>query len=208
MVPSQGIIFGLSFLAVVIAFAFAAYLYLWIKRQPVENRTIQDVSGLIKAGANTFMRKEYKILAAFAGGLGVLILLFLPRPIWTGDWVSNVGMALAYVAGTVLSAIAGKIGILVATAANGRAAEAAQKGIKPAFMTGFRGGSVMGLAVVGFSLLGVALVLLLAGDSSIILGFSFGASSLALFAKAGGGIFTKTADVSAYLTGKVELGIP
>ena len=208
MVPSQGIIFGLSFLAVVIAFAFAAYLYLWIKRQPVENRTIQDVSGLIKAGANTFMRKEYKILAAFAGGLGVLILLFLPRPIWTGDWVSNVGMALAYVAGTVLSAIAGKIGILVATAANGRAAEAAQKGIKPAFMTGFRGGSVMGLAVVGFSLLGVALVLLLAGDSSIILGFSFGASSLALFAKAGGGIFTKTADVSADLTGKVELGIP
>ena len=208
MVPSQGIIFGLSFLAVVIAFAFAAYLYLWIKRQPVENRTIQDVSGLIKAGANTFMRKEYKILAAFAGGLGVLILLFRPRPIWTGDWVSNVGMALAYVAGTVLSAIAGKIGILVATAANGRAAEAAQKGIKPAFMTGFRGGSVMGLAVVGFSLLGVALVLLLAGDSSIILGFSFGASSLALFAKAGGGIFTKTADVSADLTGKVELGIP
>ena len=208
MVPSQGIIFGLSFLAVVSAFGFAAYLYLWIKRQPVENRTIQDVSGLIKAGANTFMRKEYKILAAFAGGLGVLILLFLPRPIWTGDWVSNVGMALAYVAGTVLSAIAGKIGILVATAANGRAAEAAQKGIKPAFMTGFRGGSVMGLAVVGFSLLGVALVLLLAGDSSIILGFSFGASSLALFAKAGGGIFTKTADVSADLTGKVELGIP
>lgn len=75
-------------------------------------------------------------------------------------------------------------------------------------MTGFRGGSVMGLAVVGFCLLGVALVLLIAGDSSVILGFSFGASSLALFAKAGGGIFTKTADVSADLTGKVELGIP
>lgn len=208
MEASQGIIYGLSFLAVVIAFAFAAYLYLWIKRQPVENQTIQNVSGLIKAGANTFMRKEYKILAAFAGVLGALILLFLPRPIWTGEWQSNVAMTLAYFAGTVLSAIAGKIGILVATAANGRAAEAAQKGIKPAFMTGFRGGSVMGLAVVGFCLLGVALVLLIAGDSSVILGFSFGASSLALFAKAGGGIFTKTADVSADLTGKVELGIP
>ena len=208
MEASQGIIYGLSFLAVVIAFAFAAYLYLWIKRQPVENQTIQNVSGLIKAGANTFMRKEYKILAAFAGVLGALILLFLPRPIWTGEWQDNVAMTLAYFAGTVLSAIAGKIGILVATAANGRAAEAAQKGIKPAFMTGFRGGSVMGLAVVGFCLLGVALVLLIAGDSSVILGFSFGASSLALFAKAGGGIFTKTADVSADLTGKVELGIP
>ena len=138
----------------------------------------------------------------------VLIFLLLPQGIWEGDWHENVAMTLAYIAGTVLSAIAGKIGILVATSSNGRAAEAAQKGIQPAFMVGFRGGAVMGLAVVGFSLLGVAAVLLLAGDSSIVLGFSFGASSLALFAKAGGGIFTKTADVSADLTGKVELGIP
>ena len=117
-------------------------------------------------------------------------------------------MAAAYVAGTALSAIAGKIGILVATNANARAAEGARQGVRPAFLIGFRGGAVMGLAVVGFSLLGVCGVLWLAGDSSILLGFSFGASSLALFAKAGGGIFTKTADVSADLTGKVELGIP
>ena len=89
-----------------------------------------------------------------------------------------------------------------------RAAEGARQGVRPAFLIGFRGGAVMGLAVVGFSLLGVCGVLWLAGDSSILLGFSFGASSLALFAKAGGGIFTKTADVSADLTGKVELGIP
>ena len=117
-------------------------------------------------------------------------------------------MAIAYLCGTALSAIAGKIGILVATLSNGRTAEAAQKGIKPAFLIGFRGGAVMGLLVVGCSLLGVAAVLMITGDSSILLGFSFGASSLALFAKAGGGIFTKTADVSADLTGKVELGIP
>ena len=116
-------------------------------------------------------------------------------------------MAVAYLAGTILSAIAGKIGILVATLSNGRTAEAAQKGIKPAFLIGFRGGAVMGLLVVGCSLFGVAAVLWITGDSSILLGFSFGASSLALFAKAGGGIFTKTADVSADLTGKVELGI-
>ncbi len=208
MEPVASTIYALSFLAVVIAFAFAAYLYLWVKRQPTENQTIRRVSDLIKSGANTFMRKEYKILALFAGVAAVLILLFLPQGIWQGDWHENVGMTLAYIAGTVLSAIAGKIGILVATSSNGRAAEAAQKGIQPAFMVGFRGGAVMGLAVVGFSLLGVAAVLLLAGDSSIVLGFSFGASSLALFAKAGGGIFTKTADVSADLTGKVELGIP
>ena len=208
MEPAASTIYALSFLAVAVAFAFAVYLHLWVKRQPTDNPTIRRVSDLIKAGANTFMRKEYKILAAFAGVAAVLIFLFLPQGIWAGDWHENVGMTLAYIAGTVLSAIAGKIGILVATSSNGRAAEAAQKGIQPAFMVGFRGGAVMGLAVVGFSLLGVAAVLLLAGDSSIVLGFSFGASSLALFAKAGGGIFTKTADVAADLTGKVELGIP
>ncbi len=208
MEPAASTIYALSFLAVAVAFAFAVYLHLWVKRQPTDNPTIRRVSDLIKAGANTFMRKEYKILAAFAGVAAVLIFLFLPQGIWEGDWHENVGMTLAYIAGTVLSAIAGKIGILVATSSNGRAAEAARKGIQPAFMVGFRGGAVMGLAVVGFSLLGVAAVLLLAGDSSIVLGFSFGASSLALFAKADGGIFTKTADVSADLTGKVELGIP
>ena len=144
----------------------------------------------------------------FAGAAAVLIFLLLPSPIWNGDLLSTLSMALSYLAGTALSALAGKIGILVATHANGRSAEAARHGIKPAFLVGFRGGAVMGLAVVGFSLFGVAAVLLIVGDSSILLGFSFGASSLALFAKAGGGIFTKTADVSADLTGKVELGIP
>lgn len=202
------IFYGFSFLIVVLAFAFAAYLYLWVKKQQTTNAKIIEVSKLIKAGANTFMRREYKILAIFAGIAAVVIFVLLPSPIWTGDAIDNLAMALAYIAGTVLSAIAGKIGILVATHANGRAAEGAQHGIKPAFLIGFRGGAVMGLAVVAFSLLGVAAVLWIVGDSSILLGFSFGASSLALFAKAGGGIFTKTADVSADLTGKVELGIP
>ena len=205
----------LSFLAVVIAFAFAAYLYLWVKRQPSENRRIREVSALIQAGANTFMRREYGILARFAGVAAVLIFLFLPEPLWTGKLtgpdgilIRHIAMVIAYLAGTVLSAIAGKIGILVATSANGRTAEGAKKDLKTAFLIGFRGGSVMGLAVVGFSLLGVMAVLLLTADATILLGFSFGASSLALFAKAGGGIFTKTADVAADLTGKVELGIP
>ncbi|MBQ4258846.1 MAG: sodium-translocating pyrophosphatase [Lachnospiraceae bacterium] len=199
--------YGLSFLIAAIAFAFAAYLYVWVKRQPLENQKIIEVAGLIRNGANTFMSREYKILAVFAGVIAVLILLFLPSPIWKGDAVSNVGMAVSYIAGTVLSAIAGKVGILVASLSNGRSAEAAKKGIKPAFLIGFRGGAVMGLLVVGCSVLGVAAVLWVVGDASILLGFSFGASSLALFAKAGGGIFTKTADVAADLTGKVELGI-
>ena len=198
-----------SFFAVILAMAFAVYLYLWVKSQPVKNQTIREVSDLIKAGANTFMRKEYKILAIFAAVASVLLFIFLPTPIWRTESVfSNLSMVIAYIAGTVLSAIAGKMGIIVATASNGRSAEAAQKGIEPAFLVGFRGGAVMGLAVVGFSLFGVAAILWIFGDTTISLGFSFGASSLALFAKAGGGIFTKTADVSADLTGKVELGIP
>lgn len=200
--------YGLSFLTAVLAFLYAVYLYLWVKKQPVKNAKIIEVSKLIKDGANTFMRREYSILAKFAGVIAIIIFILLPSPIWEGHFLTNLSMAIAYLFGTAFSAIAGKIGIMVATHSNSRAAEGAKEGIKPAFLIGFRGGAVMGLLVVGCSLFGVAAVLMIAGDSSILLGFSFGASSLALFAKAGGGIFTKTADVSADLTGKVELGIP
>ena len=208
MEQNLSLFYGLSFLTVAIAFLFALYLYLWVKKIKVKNSRIEEISKLIKAGADTFMRREYRILGIFAGIVALIILIFLPSPIWSGRPIMNVAMMLSYIAGTVLSAIAGKIGILVATLSNGRTAEAAEKGLKPAFLIGFRGGAVMGLLVVGCSLLGVAAVLMLTGDTTILLGFSFGASSLALFAKAGGGIFTKTADVAADLTGKVELGIP
>ena len=208
MEANLSLMYVISLFSVLIAFAFAAYLFVWVRRQKSTNARINEVAALIKEGANTFMRKEYRVLSIFAGIAAVIIFLLLPSPVWTGHPGRNLSMAAAYVAGTALSAIAGKIGILVATNANARAAEGARQGVRPAFLIGFRGGAVMGLAVVGFSLLGVCGVLWLAGDSSILLGFSFGASSLALFAKAGGGIFTKTADVSADLTGKVELGIP
>ena len=200
----------ISFFAVVIAVAFAAYLAMWVKRQNLGNARIEQIGKLIRDGANTFMRREYKLLACFAGVVAVLILIFLPRPFWSegANFLDNVKMVIAYVAGTVMSAITGKLGVYVATLANTRAARAASEGIKPAFLVGFRGGAVMGLGVVSMCLLGVMLVLMLAGDTTALLGVSFGASSLALFAKAGGGIFTKTADVSADLTGKVELGIP
>ena len=123
------------------------------------------------------------------------------------DSSQNLMMALCYIAGTIFSAVAGKIGIYVASLANARCAEAAQEDIRPAFLIGFRGGAVMGLMVVALCLLGVSLVMIFVGDASMLLSFSFGASSLALFAKAGGGIFTKAADVSADLTGKVEFGL-
>lgn len=198
----------LSILISLVAFAFAAWLYRWVKKQPASNEKIAKNGELIRQGARTFLRREYKALAKFACIAAVVIFTLLPTPIWKGDIMQNAMMTLAYLLGTVFSAVAGVIGMEVATIANMKSAEAAKSGIKPAFMTGFRGGAVMGMSVVGSTLFGVVLVYIITGDPSMILGFSFGASSLALFAKAGGGIFTKTADISADLVGKVELGIP
>ncbi len=197
-----------SIVIAVLAFGAAFWLYKWVEKQPSSNAKIAEVSKLIRNGANTFLAKEYRTLVKFCSVVAILILVFLPQPIWKGNILENVIMALAYICGTVFSGIAGKIGISIATIANVKAAESATKGIKPSFMSGFRGGAVMGMAVVGSSLLGVSLVLLITNNTTALLGFSFGASSMALFAKAGGGIFTKTADISADLVGKVELGIP
>ncbi|MFA5223223.1 MAG: sodium/proton-translocating pyrophosphatase, partial [Bacilli bacterium] len=202
-----------------LAIGVAVWMARWVKKLKSENAKIAYVSNLIKRGANTFLKREYTILAVFAGILFVFILLFLPKPIWqVGDEVGinrilpNLAMALSYLIGTIFSGIAGKIGIDIATIANVKSAEAATKGIKPSFMAGFRGGAVMGMAVVASCLLGVTLVFWATygwtGNARVLIGFSFGASSLALFAKAGGGIFTKTADISADLVGKVELSIP
>lgn len=198
----------LSIIISILAFGAAFWLYKWVASQPSSNARIAEVGKLIRNGANTFLEKEFKSLARFCIVAAIIIFLFLPSPIWSGNPIDNVLMSLSYLFGTIFSGIAGKVGISIATIANIKAAEASTKGIKPSFMAGFRGGAVMGMAVVGASLFGVTLVLLLTNNSSALLGFSFGASSMALFAKAGGGIFTKTADISADLVGKVELGIP
>jgi K(+)-stimulated pyrophosphate-energized sodium pump len=197
-----------SIIISILAFGAAFWLFKWVESRPSSNARIAEVGSLIRKGANTFLSKEYKTLAIFSSVVAIVIFIFLPSPVWKGDVTKNLLMALAYIFGTIFSGIAGKIGINIATIANIKAAEASTTGIKPSFMAGFRGGSVMGMAVVGSSLLGVTLVLLITDNTTALLGFSFGASSLALFAKAGGGIFTKTADISADLVGKVELGIP
>jgi K(+)-stimulated pyrophosphate-energized sodium pump len=201
-------VYVLSIAVAVLAFGVAAYFYTWVKARPSSNKEIETISEYIRQGANAFLRREYVILARFVLIVGILILVFLPKPIWQGEVVDNIVMGVTYVVGAIVSALAGKIGIMIATIANKKAAEAAVTDIKSSFLTGFRGGAVMGMAVVGASLLGVTVVFMLTKSSAAVLGFSFGASSLALFAKAGGGIFTKTADISADLVGKVELGIP
>jgi K(+)-stimulated pyrophosphate-energized sodium pump len=200
----------ISILVSALAFGFAAWLYRWVAAQPSSNERVEEIGSYIRKGANTFLRKEYLVLAKFCGAAAILIFIFLPAPIWKGGSIlQNLTIVIAYLCGTLFSAFAGKIGIAVATMANIKTAESARNGgLKPSFLSAFRGGAVMGMAVVGSSLLGVALVMAVTHNSTALLGFSFGASSLALFAKAGGGIFTKTADISADLVGKVELGIP
>ena len=193
----------------VAAFVVAAYFYRWVEALPTAEGPLADIGKLIRKGAFTFLKREYRILALFMGVVSVLILLFFPKAIWDGSVSENILMVIAYLAGSILSALAGWIGISIATIANVKAATAAREGLAPSFMAGFRGGAVMGMAVVGTSLMGAALLsIIFPGDHDVVLAFSFGASSLALFAKAGGGTFTKTADIAADLTGKVELGIP
>ncbi|MDY0100650.1 MAG: sodium-translocating pyrophosphatase [Bacilli bacterium] len=202
-----------------LAIGVAVWMSIWVKRIASENEKVAEIATLIKKGANAFLKREYQILGIFSLILFVFIFLFLPKPIWQSEvgtsvhpfW-PNFAMGISYLLGAAFSAVAGKVGIDIATIANVKAAESAAKGIKPSFMAGFRGGAVMGMAVVASCLLGVTLVFLVTyswtGNARVLIGFSFGASLLALFAKAGGGIFTKTADISADLVGKVELDIP
>src|SRR4030065_1494391 len=185
------------------------YFYYYVNKQDSGTERMREISGAIKEGANAFLKKEYKILAIFVIVVGMLIGLLLPQHVWTTPKpIQNLSLALAYFFGAFCSALAGYFGMDIATQANAKAAYAARGGLNKAFPIGFRGGAVMGLAVVGFSLLGISVVYAITRDAGAVLGFSFGASALALFAKAGGGIFTKTADISADRVGKVELGIP
>lgn len=175
----------------------AIYLYFYINKQSSGTEKMQEISNAIAEGARAFLKVEFKYLGAFVAVVAAVLAIFL-NPI----------MAVAYVFGSVCSAISGVLGMTVALKANVRSANAAKEGLNKAFPIAFRGGAVMGLAVVGLALLGLSLVYAVTGDPEIVLGFSFGASAMALFAKIGGGIYTKTADVGADLVGKVEHNIP
>jgi len=176
----------------------AIYLYFYVNKQSSGTAKMQEIAGAIQEGANAFLKVEFKYLAVFVVVVAAVLAIFLD-PI----------MAVAYVFGSVCSAVAGLLGMTVALKANVKSAHAAKQGLNKAFPIAFRGGAVMGLAVVGLALLGISIVYSLSdGNAQLILGFSFGASAMALFAKIGGGIYTKTADVAADLVGKVEMDIP
>jgi len=185
------------------------YFYHYINKQDSGTERMQEIATAIREGANAFLKREYMTLAIFVIIVATLIFLFLPSTLWvTPEPMKNLQLTMAYIFGSICSSLAGFLGMNVAAKANTKTANAAKEGLNEAFPIGFRGGAVMGLAVVGAGLLGISIVYAITHDPGIVLGFSFGASSLALFAKAGGGIYTKTADISADLVGKVELGIP
>jgi K(+)-stimulated pyrophosphate-energized sodium pump len=195
-------------IASLISILVGLYFYRYVEKQDSGTEKMREISDAIRLGARAFLKREYTVLFIFVGVVSVLLLIFLPTPIWTGNPLDNVTLTLAYVFGSAFSALAGFLGLTIATKANAKVANGAQQGLNRAFPIGFRGGAVMGFAVVGIGLLGISIVYALTGDPQIVLGFSFGASALALFAKAGGGIYTKTADISADLVGKVELDLP
>lgn len=188
----------------------------WVARQDPGTPRMQKIAASIQEGAMAFLRAQYRVLAIFVGSIAVLLAIS-----GYSSSSSHPMVALSFVLGAGCSALAGFIGMRVATRANVRTTQAARKGLGPALEIAFSGGSVMGLGVVGLGTLGLGALLAifsktiglqstsaLAQVMTIVTGFSFGASSIALFARVGGGIYTKAADVGADLVGKVEAGIP
>ena len=187
------------------ALLFALGMAVRVLRSGQGTERMQDIGTAIREGANAFLRREYTVLLPFV--IVVAVVLWLLIDWYTlGDPIPKT--AIAYLAGTICSATAGFIGMYVAVRANTRTAAAAMNGLNPALRVAFSSGSVMGISVVGIGLLGVTILYIIFQDITVVAGFGFGASSIALFARVGGGIFTKAADVGTDLVGKVEAGIP
>jgi K(+)-stimulated pyrophosphate-energized sodium pump len=211
-IPQEYLFAALGAAAIAIVYAFIKSN--WVKKQDAGDEKMQKIAGHIQEGAMAFLGREYRVLAIFVAVVAVLLA-------WSGAvqgqdrWMT----AISFVVGALCSGLAGYIGMRVATLANVRTAAAARTGLQGALAVAFSGGAVMGLCVVGLAIAGLSALLLLFGSHSafsadlellleVVSGFSLGASSIALFARVGGGIYTKAADVGADLVGKVEAGIP
>ena len=211
-------------LVAIIALVFAWFRTSWVVKQDMGTDRMIEIAGYVREGAMAFLKREYKILAMFVGF--VAVLLFLTNLPAEDGFYRNPLTALSFVFGATMSGLAGWIGMRVATAANVRTTHAARDGLNGALRVAFSGGTVMGMSVVGLAVLGISILMLLYGEWGLIgnlesgsskdvqnilqimTGFSLGASSIALFARVGGGIYTKAADVGADLVGKVEANIP
>jgi K(+)-stimulated pyrophosphate-energized sodium pump len=196
----------------------AALLAMRVLRQPQGNEEVQKIGALIREGSAAFLRKEYSILAVFVVIIFVILTVFIDYNILDNAMIERLGnggaitsdgpwTAIAYIFGAIGSALAGFIGMSIAVRGNTRTATAAETGLNKALQVAFSTGAVMGLTVVGIGIIGVSVLWIVFENPNVIAGFGFGASSIALFARVGGGIYTKAADVGADLVGKVEAGL-
>ncbi len=205
----MGIDYGLIAAGVsAVALLYALVLFFAVRRQDPGTAKMTEIATAVRVGANAFLRREYIVIAPVAIIIAVLIYVGIDIPLKTGG-VTAVG----FLVGAALSALAGYIGMAATVRTSSRTAQAARKGLGPALTLAFRGGGVMGMAVVGFGLLGVSLFYLayqsvIVSTPAVIAGLGFGASLIAMFMRVSGGIYTKAADVGADLVGKTEAGIP
>jgi K(+)-stimulated pyrophosphate-energized sodium pump len=196
-----------------LALGFAFYLISWVKKCPQGTDKMQEIFELIKQGANAFLKRQYQTIAVIAGLLALILLIAYGL---SGNWLYGFQISAAFVFGAVCSLFSGFIGMWIAVRSNVRVARASQTSFSKALTIALRGGAVSGITIVAMSLLGISSLYLIynflgyevAKIPSLIVGFGFGASLVALFAQLGGGIYTKAADVGADLVGKIEAGIP
>ena len=190
--------YTLIFVPVAIAIIYSAWLALWLKKQPAGDAEMVEISKAIQEGSMAYLNRQYKTVAVVAVVLAAVIWFALGAPV-----------ALAFLVGGIASALTGYIGMNVAVRANSKTAEAAKKGLFPALSLAFKAGSVTGLLVTALGLLAVAGTYFVSGGNiEALIGLGFGASLISIFARLGGGIYTKAADVGTDLVGKVEAGIP
>ena len=199
-----------ALITALVALAFAGVRVRDVLAEDEGNDVMRRIGRAIQLGAATFLKREYTFLALFVGVVFVVLLVFVDFDVLNkfDDGNDHRWTSVSYLIGAILSASAGYAGMLIAVKANVRTAAKAQDGLNPALRTAFNSGTVMGMTVVGLGLLGLAILYLIWQDYEPLAGFAFGASSIALFARVGGGIYTKAADVGADLVGKVEAGIP
>ncbi|CAN5521515.1 sodium-translocating pyrophosphatase [soil metagenome] len=212
--------YSFAVVAALVGLIGAAVMARSVLAHPEGSEEVRHIGRLIREGAMAFLRREYTILAAFVVIVAIVIAALIDYNVLGNARITELNArstgiegdgpwtAIAYVLGAFGSGLAGLIGMSIAIRGNTRTATAAQEGLNPALRVAFGSGTVMGLTVVGIGLLGITVLWLLFRDANIVAGFGFGASTIALFARVGGGIYTKAADVGADLVGKVEAGIP